>query len=111
MDFGEQTIYRQVWNSHPDPVLRSETPVHKSEFAPANLTVNAAASMDVAVHETLRYTVELHFVVLLKTLLQREHPKPSPNRPRAWLGQMMLGSGCTAPSPAPGPELFGLDLD
>lgn len=106
MDFGEQTIYRQVWNSHPDPVLRSETPVHKSEFAPANLTVNAAASMDVAVHETLRYAVELHFVVLLKTLLQREHPKSSASMARSndaglWVHRTLASAGAGTFRPRP----------
>lgn len=48
MKHGEQTIYRQVWNSHPDQRREDTLPNSSTSIASAR--------------ETLRYAIELHFV-------------------------------------------------
>lgn len=64
---GNQTIYRQVWNSHPEQTRQDSVPT------------SPASTSSASTRETLRYAIELHFVSPPATPRPRKQSRvPSP---------------------------------
>ena len=113
MDFREQTICRQVWNSHTrPPVSKRETEFSAANHPESNVEPDALPSIQMKYRETLRYAVELHFVAPPQTPLYRRCPNPPKKQPANVIQSNIAGSERVTASPTLEPEhLFPFELD